>query len=85
MPLQMDNIAAELTCAQGCRAGRVYVGAADGSVLAIAANRAGELPLAHARWGLRVCARAVTVRWVDRWIPGLRAAFERRSRGCRQS
>ncbi|EGZ30546.1 hypothetical protein PHYSODRAFT_310419 [Phytophthora sojae] len=60
MPLQMDNIAAELTCAQGCRAGRVYVGAADGSVLAIAANGAGELPLAHARWGLRVCARAVT-------------------------
>ncbi|KAE8987005.1 hypothetical protein PR003_g16955 [Phytophthora rubi] len=55
----MDNTA-ELTCAQGCRAGRVYVGAADGSVLAIAANGAGELPLTHARWGLRVCVQAVT-------------------------
>jgi hypothetical protein len=29
---------AELTCALGCRAGRVYVGAADGSVRAVAAN-----------------------------------------------
>ncbi|KAG6611514.1 Quinonprotein alcohol dehydrogenase-like superfamily [Phytophthora cinnamomi] len=55
----MDN-AAELTCAQGCRASRVYVGAADGSVLAIAANGAGELPPTHGRWGRRVCAQAVT-------------------------
>ncbi|KAG3094688.1 hypothetical protein PI124_g17156 [Phytophthora idaei] len=58
----------DLTCALGCRTGRVYVGTADGSVLAFAANasaesdRSGgaELPLTHALWGFCVCAQAVT-------------------------
>ncbi|KAG7392231.1 hypothetical protein PHYPSEUDO_001335 [Phytophthora pseudosyringae] len=61
----------QLTCALSCRDGRVYVGAADGSVRAVAANasdesgRGGgstdaELPLTHVCWGLRLCAHAVT-------------------------
>ncbi|KAL4128076.1 hypothetical protein PRIC2_007070 [Phytophthora ramorum] len=68
MQTQMDNTGTaawaggELTCAQGGGAGRVYVGAADGSVRAIAANEesGADLPLAHPRWGLRACMEAVT-------------------------
>ncbi|CAH0515925.1 unnamed protein product [Peronospora belbahrii] len=68
----MDNIdkaawtGAELTCAQSCyTSSRVYVGATDGSVRAIAANVScassdTELPLTQADWESRLCAHAVT-------------------------
>ncbi|KAL3674434.1 hypothetical protein V7S43_000387 [Phytophthora oleae] len=66
----MDNTGTggELTCVLGCRRGsRVYVGAMDGRVRAVAANASGEsgrsgneLPLTHALWSLRVCTHGVT-------------------------
>ncbi|KAG1711821.1 hypothetical protein DVH05_009063 [Phytophthora capsici] len=58
----------ELTCVLACSTGsRVYVGAADGRVRAVAANISGEsgcsgkeLPLTHALWSIRVCTHGIT-------------------------
>ncbi|ETK74732.1 hypothetical protein L917_18258 [Phytophthora nicotianae] len=64
----LRTYAGDLTCAFGRRTGRVYVGTADGNVLAFAANASGEsdrtgsaeLSLTQLLWRFRVCAQAVT-------------------------